>query len=113
LEAALAGLKSASLQKAWLQMRAIRNAPVPFLVWTLSVMPLLVVSPMLAIAIAAYTNEPEGEQRRWIYTIAAVNIAASLLFWWWAGNELLQQFSALITWLQSSPPSNSVSGFSI
>ncbi|WP_370877184.1 zinc-ribbon domain-containing protein [Kaistia dalseonensis] len=112
LEVALRDLKTASLRKAWPGFGAIRSDPVPILVWFLSVIPLLVVSPILAVAIAAYAGEPQGEQRRWVYTLALVNILVSLLFWWWAGNQIADHLGSFMNWLQSVPNSKG-SGLSI
>ncbi|WP_254633830.1 hypothetical protein [Mesorhizobium sp. GbtcB19] len=75
--------------------------PASVLAWMLSVIPFLVVPPALAILIVLFTNRPDPEQKRWLYTVAAINICLSLYLWSWIGDYFIVMRASIADWLWS------------
>jgi predicted RNA-binding Zn-ribbon protein involved in translation (DUF1610 family) len=102
LELAVQEVRDASLRKLAPILASIRTEPVSVLAWVLGIIPFLVMPPALAIVVVLYSGKPKGDQRRWLYTVAVVNILLSLYFWSWAGDYLIELRASFFDWL--SPP---------
>lgn len=102
LEAAVLQAKRAGLEKLTPVLNSIRREPASMLAWALGIMPILVVPPTLAILVAHYSGKPSGDQRRWLFVVAVINILLSLYFWSWAGDHVMEARNSLLDWLWST-----------